>query len=174
MNIIAVITEADLGRTSHQETWVSFEDRTAARALLMDNDGRIALMHVTNKGYHKLPGGGVDEGETIEAALLRELKEEAGADRVEVIGKIGEVVEYREQWQRKGSHHCFLVKLAGVLSEPEQTDKELDHGYQLVWAEDIDHAIELVASGAPKEYGQDFEQVCELAVLQYVKRSKLL
>ena len=45
-------------------------------------DGRIVLVRQSRTGapYHLLPGGGVEPGETLAAALLREVREEVGLD----------------------------------------------------------------------------------------------
>ncbi|MFZ1250402.1 MAG: NUDIX domain-containing protein [Candidatus Microsaccharimonas sp.] len=174
MTTIATITEQNLGRTSHPKTWAGFTTRNAARAILLDNLNRIALMHVTNRGYYKLPGGGVDEGETVEQALVRELQEEAGATEIEIISEVGDIIEYREQWQKQSIHHCFIVRNTGNLTKSNQTEKEIDHGYEIIWADNVDIAISLVESGKPQEYGQDFERLRELTFLKYVKNNNSL
>lgn len=101
MKLIRTITEADFGRTPNPDIWGNFKDRLGARAIIFDSKGRIALMHVSNLNYYKLPGGGVDAGESIEDALRRELVEEAGAGHVEICGEIGEIDEMREQMQKR-------------------------------------------------------------------------
>lgn len=52
-------------------------NRIRAVAVIIDNE-RLLLMHRWNNGkeYFVFPGGGVEAGETIEAALMREASEE--------------------------------------------------------------------------------------------------
>jgi ADP-ribose pyrophosphatase YjhB (NUDIX family) len=55
--------------------------RIRAAGILV-KDGRILLVRheKSGKSYWLLPGGGVDFGETVEQALVREFKEEVGLD----------------------------------------------------------------------------------------------
>jgi ADP-ribose pyrophosphatase YjhB (NUDIX family) len=57
--------------------------RQAARAILIDDHGRLVLIKRTKSGqapYWTAPGGGVDPSdESVDAALHRELAEELGA-----------------------------------------------------------------------------------------------
>ena len=48
----------------------------------------LLLVHKTENNRWALPGGGMDPGESIDQAAVRETKEEAGID-VEVTGVVG-------------------------------------------------------------------------------------
>lgn len=60
--------------------------RNVVGAFIFSSDDKVLLgLHDPNgggayAGYWVIPGGGVDEGETLEAALIRESMEEAGVD----------------------------------------------------------------------------------------------
>ncbi|RWZ82036.1 MAG: NUDIX domain-containing protein [Candidatus Chaera renei] len=49
---------------------------------IVANDGKVLLMHRINhrREYYVFPGGGVENGETIEQAVLREVQEETSLE----------------------------------------------------------------------------------------------
>jgi ADP-ribose pyrophosphatase YjhB (NUDIX family) len=55
--------------------------RTAVRAIVIEGD-KILVMHRNKEGsqYFTLVGGRVNDGESLEAAIVREVKEETGLD----------------------------------------------------------------------------------------------
>jgi len=174
MKIIKTITESDFGRELGSDHQQNYTIRRAARAVLLNKDSRIALMHVSSDSYYKLPGGGIDEGESINNALKRELLEEVGAGEIDVISELGRVDSYLDQLHTKSEHVCFVVKTLKPPVEPSRTEKEIAEGYETVWVDNIDEAIKLVESGTPSQYGHDFERLRELTFLEYYKSSKLV
>ena len=53
--------------------------RESARVAVLDGDGRVLVVHTAGDELH-LPGGGVRDGETPEAAARRRLRAETGID----------------------------------------------------------------------------------------------
>ena len=51
--------------------------RPSVRGIII-RDGRIAMMHSCRYDYYKLPGGGIEPGESLEETLVREVQEESG------------------------------------------------------------------------------------------------
>ena len=82
--------------------------RVRAGAICLDDDDRV----VVNRGewdrgpFYELPGGGVEEGETAEEAVVRELEEEAGL-HVRIERELARV------WKDGRREHYFLVRPDG-------------------------------------------------------------
>lgn len=51
--------------------------RPSVRAIII-KDGRVGMVHSLKYDYYKFPGGGIEQGESNEQALIRETLEEAG------------------------------------------------------------------------------------------------
>ena len=94
--------------------------RDIARGIVLDEQGRVAI-HVVerddmfcNQRYYETPGGGVDEGESFEQALVRECKEELGYE-VEILAYLGEVDDFYNLIGRENHNRYFLAKRKGYV-----------------------------------------------------------
>ena len=93
--------------------WRVTRPRTiGVRAVLLDRDGRIALVRHTYADHWYLPGGGVKKGESIETALLRELAEE-----VAIVGPTIERVLGVYHSRREGKDDHIVIFVARTSSE---------------------------------------------------------
>ncbi len=139
--------------------------RTAARAIVM-NKGNIALIHISKHKYHKLPGGGVESGESILDALTREILEEVGCT-IRVLGEVGEIIEHRTHEDMVQTSHCFIAE---VIKEgkPEFTPEEIEDGIELSWVP-IDKAIGMIKKEWPDDYDGKFIVKRDLFYLQKAK-----
>ena len=81
--------------------------RIRAGVVLVEDD-RVALIERFRGGnhYYVFPGGGVDEGETIEEAAIREMEEETGL-RVTVMCKLAEI------YFGLSTQHYYLAERVG-------------------------------------------------------------
>jgi 8-oxo-dGTP diphosphatase len=137
MQLIKTISDSDFGLTTPFP--IEYKDRTAARAVVFDHEGKIALIHATNEHYHKLPGGGVDAGEEVLAALARELLEEIGCAATNV-RELGSVEEFRSEFALHQVSLCFLADLVGEKGQPCLMEDEKEAGFETVWT-DLSFAI---------------------------------
>src|SRR6185369_12604994 len=106
MHVIKIIRDEDAGTSAPAPD--SFRERVAARAVVFNKEQKIALLHATVLDYHKLPGGGVEEGESIRTALARELIEEIGC-AVENVEELGIIEEFRNKPAMHQVSHCFVA-----------------------------------------------------------------
>lgn len=95
--------------------------RRAARAIVLSGED-ILLLYTQKYRDYSLPGGGIDEGESLEAGLVRELKEETGALDIQVLAPFGRYEEFRP-WYREGANvvhmesFCYLCRIDTALGE---------------------------------------------------------
>ncbi len=106
--------------------------REAARAIVMDDTSRIALLFVAKENYYKLPGGGIEPGEDRIEALRRECMEELGVE-IKDIAEVGSIVEYRKIFKMKQTSYCHVAKVHGNAIPPSFTDEELENDFQINW-----------------------------------------
>ena len=175
METILSLDQHDLGFFTDEDTEIT-KRRMAARAVMKNADGKIAVMHFSKIGTYKLPGGGRDEGESMREALDREMREETGYT-LKGVEQLCLVEEYRYVY---GMHQTSYVYTATCDSfvGTALTDSERDLGMELVWADSYEKAIELIHAsneidedGSP--IGLELMKIRETEILKFARQSEL-
>ena len=96
-----------------KDGWV-FSYRVAGIAV---RNGKVLLQKPTNEDFYAFPGGHVEFGETNEETLIREYKEEIGADI-----KVGELRWVAEAFFPWGENPCHQICLYYAI---EITDEDI-------------------------------------------------
>jgi ADP-ribose pyrophosphatase YjhB (NUDIX family) len=117
---------------------------------MLTTKGKIYLIHMKTREYYKLPGGGIDEGESDTAALHRELLEECGTDG-KILGEIGIVEEFRDDVGLHQHSYCYLMQQEGSHGRAAYEASEVADGAELYIADSIKDAIQLVEGSVPKD-----------------------
>lgn len=111
----------------------------AASAVFADGEGRILLQRRRDNGLWALPGGGMDVGESLPGAAVREVREETGL-AVEVTGLVGtytdprHVIAYDDGEVRRQFNVCFTARVVGGALAISEESTEL----RFVAPEDIE------------------------------------
>ena len=164
MKLLKEIKDQDFGFETKK---VSLALREAARAVLVNAEGKIALLYVNSHNFYKLPGGGVEAGEYVEDALEREVLEEAGCS-IEITKEIGQINEERTHFGKFQKSYCYLGKVKGCIGKPAFTLGEMADGFELQW-HSIDEAIKLGEGTKTDDYMGQFVQTRLLTILKAAK-----
>jgi len=144
--------------------------RRVANAVLLNEKNEVGLMHARKPDFYVLPGGGIEEGESVIEALKREVKEEVGAD-CEVTGELGVVMCYEEEAKNINVSYTFIAKLSGSVGERQLTKGEIEADCVIEWKE-IDEMIEAIRLSKPQEYIGHFLKRREALILEEFKKIK--
>jgi 8-oxo-dGTP pyrophosphatase MutT (NUDIX family) len=118
-----------MGEEKENPTIKKTNFREAVRGVIFQ-DNKILLVQ-SNRNYYKFPGGGVEEGETHNDALIREVAEETGYVNTLIKEKLGVIIqrhidEYDEHAYFQMTSHYYLCE----LKNDEKTDQQL-YDYEL-------------------------------------------
>lgn len=133
MKLLKEISEGTLGLSNEfEQLGDTYELRKSARGIVLNENGEMATQYLNTYNYHKLPGGGVDRGETVEEALKREVKEEVGCD-CEIIKFLGITIEYRNKYKLLHISYGFVAKVVGDIGVPTLEKGEIEEGQETLW-----------------------------------------
>ena len=112
-------------------------ERLAVRAVALDGDGAVALLHIQGedafgqRDHFELPGGGVEPEESFEAALHREMGEELGK-KIEILTEVGRIANEYNLLRRRDVQHFYLARVTGSVP-PAPTEEERRLVKEVLW-----------------------------------------
>lgn len=166
MKLLTSIHPEDIDSSVAPVDYSVFKTRPAGRAIVFDGEG-VALIKVGKHNYYMLPGGGLDDDD-IQAGVAREILEELGAE-AKLDKEIGIIEVFFDRWQQKQVDYCFTARLIHANAEKALTDFEVEEGHEIVWASNIDEAIELVEMATPEQTDGKLVRARDLKFLQECK-----
>ncbi len=170
--LIDDIDDKDVGLASkRREAGKDYSIKLGARAILLNDKGQIALIHSTNRGWYKLPGGGREKGELARENLERELIEETGYN-VKVLQNLGICRNVRHDWKMVAEAQIYLCQTTEFVGSQQMEDEKED-GDVLEWFDDFDAAISALKAVKLEKidyYGAYFFTRREIDALEYAKK----
>ncbi len=143
MKLLKEITEKNLGiEPAHEILEETFLLRKSARGILLNDKNEVSLQFVSKQGYYKLPGGGIEKGESVKEALQREIIEEVGCDS-KIEHELGITIEYRNKSNLLHISYGYITRVKGEIGKPSYEQGEIDDGYESVWVP-LEESIELI------------------------------
>lgn len=90
--------------------------RENVAAIIINKDKKVLMCeHVWIDNAWQLPQGGVEEGELVDDAIIRELEEEIGTTKLKIISKMDEKITYKfpyylkEKYKMDGNDQTFFL-----------------------------------------------------------------
>lgn len=150
------ITDEDVGETTEFMT-KDYELRKSSRGIVINDEGKIAILNKRSKNEFKLIGGGLDEDNDYEVAFLREALEETGC-KVEITDFLGYVEETKSHNNFKQISACYVAKVIEDTNKTNFTDKEIEEGAQVLWM-DVKEAYEKIKNCYENLKGSSYDDL---------------
>lgn len=117
--------------------------RIAVRGVIK-KENKYAMIHSAKYGEYKFPGGGMEDGETREDTLIREVREETGLvvkeDSIKYIGRTEEIRKGLYDDIFEMTSYYYQCDFKEKLVPRELDDYEREYGYELEFVT-LDEAI---------------------------------
>ena len=127
--------------------------RPSVRGIVIKN-GNVAMMHSLKYDYYKLPGGGIENGETYEETLVREVREESGLvvikDSIKEFGYVRRIEKGKIEDIFVQENFYYLCDVEETNVGQELDDYEEDEIFTLEFVSPV-HAIYVNENADHKE-----------------------
>ena len=172
---IAEIEDADFGFNAPKEK--TDEIRFCVRVLLFNDKNEICVIKSEKYGYTQLPGGGIENDESIVGALKRETKEETGwlISNIEPIGYTLERREDKRNTHSWGKDISYVFKAIPIKQVgTNYMEDEITEGFKPIWLRLEDFIIEKEQhKGKIESYSGCFSDRRDLLITKYFQNRLL-
>jgi ADP-ribose pyrophosphatase YjhB (NUDIX family) len=138
--ILMTLYDKDIFPNTPDVTDVVWKDRPTVKAVIFNEANEIALIGNKINDFFLLPGGGVENGESVLDGIVRECQEETGCG-IEVQNALGKTEDFR----LRDSKHCISFGYSAKVTSygtPTLTEDEADIGAYVKWLP-LSEAVEL-------------------------------
>ncbi len=131
------------------------------------NDGRLLLVRRASRrgrGNWQIPGGFVEQDETMELAVVREVEEEAG-----VTATVQGVLGIRNRYDEEGGNSTYVVLLLSPQSgepTPDMTEVDRAEYFSLAEIQALEQISPINIEVAKRALAQDHRMLCPQTVEQ--------
>jgi len=145
------------------------------RAIIIEN-GKIAMVHSEKYNYYKLPGGGIEPGESKEEALVRETLEETGLRIIpESIKEYGYVLRKQKGKQEDvfiQENYYYFCQVEKKVNDQSLKGYEAIENFQLEFV----NPLEAIKINRNIDHGPKDKNMVErdIRVLELLMEEKLL
>lgn len=155
MKTLAIIREHEVFTDRIPVTDESYScERRAVRVFLFDENENVAVLYYPPcetrvKGEYLLIGGGIENNETFEEALHREVREEAGC-MIHSIEEIGHIKQYGigSENKRIQDEYFYKAYIKGDKGVPNFDEREQRDGVEIHWVP-LEKLIEVLEGQRP-------------------------
>ena len=149
MDLLKRITDKEICGT---EGITQSTPRKCVRIVLLDDNNKVAILHLGKFDFYTVPGGGVDGCESLEQAAMREAIEETGC-KCKIIHPIGIIEENGAHYDWVNESFCYIAQVKGSKGIPDMTSEEIEEETQVRWY-DFHEALQIIKNQTINEQGR--------------------